>query len=559
MPLYYPKQYPHDPNIIQALISTHVILNKYIPLISPQNLFEQLQILKLQATFKIPTENFKSKLMFRPNEYQQLLEICTQAITPIPVIVPIIKPQPNHLISHYSKPLNLLAKLLFWPSCHHLANYLSSDWEKFHTTIAQLRNYKHSPLKKIPKHILPDTLFKFLSHLEKNKPSLSKLITYSPITHPSNDHELIDTMETSPYQLPLQNLSCILATEHATRLFFSVFQHEPCEIICEQNIKIEHLTHTLPITYSAIQPIQEICHNILQKADIKITPKVSQSEKYLYSAQKTAQIKLREDERKTSTYGLIQYENCPFQYFAEKRLQIMPTPTEGQLNAMRNGRITHFVLEKLPNPRPVDLQKFLQLTLPTCKDFQTLPQILQKTTYKRLENLLNKWLQSEEMRTNFTTHGKEITCSYRAKNIQIKGRVDRIDRLSDNSLIIIDYKTAPSSIDWYNDTLSQLPIYSLMFEQVKGLAFGVIHHSNVKLYGHCDQDLNHPPLIPIDKVSTRFNHEKNWQTQISTWKKMVDLALDQFAQGNINPKPKRILCQSCHHASFCRFKQRSEC
>ena len=225
--LYIIQNNIHDPNIIQALISTHVILNKYIPLISPQNLFEQLQILKLQATFKIPAENFKSKLMFRPNEYQQLLEICTQAITPIPVIVPIIKPQPNHLISHYSRALNLLAKLLFWPSCHHLANYLSSDWEKFHTTIAQLRNYKHSPLKKIPKHILPDTLFKFLSHLEKNKPSLSKLITYSPITHPSNDHELIDTMETSPYQLPLQIYPAYLQPNMPRAYFFPSFSTSP--------------------------------------------------------------------------------------------------------------------------------------------------------------------------------------------------------------------------------------------------------------------------------------------------------------------------------------------
>ena len=180
-----------------------------------------------------------------------------------------------------------------------------------------------------------------------------------------------------------------------------------------------------------------------------------------------------------SASQLTQLGQCPFKWFASRLLQLKELPeAETNLSATLKGNLYHRCLElSLAQIKTTaDLAKFNseQLTkafLQAERDLELLQ--IPTWTSQRQEHLDNLWL-------NLTTPSfleeesqiiaRETPFEMEWHGLQVKGKVDRIDRGSDG-LIILDYKTSSTAPAGIKDDTSkakidiQLPLYIEAVEQ----------------------------------------------------------------------------------------------
>ncbi|MSQ98524.1 MAG: hypothetical protein EXR85_04405 [Xanthomonadales bacterium] len=100
----------------------------------------------------------------------------------------------------------------------------------------------------------------------------------------------------------------------------------------------------------------------------------------------------------------------------------------------------------------------------------------------RLENLLVQWLEFETARQGFTVECLEKPITAELHGHPISVRADRIDRLDDASLMIIDYKSSKGSTSgWSQDRLqqAQLPLYAVLLSRQGRHAVGDVEGGTV--------------------------------------------------------------------------------
>ncbi len=178
---------------------------------------------------------------------------------------------------------------------------------------------------------------------------------------------------------------------------------------------------------------------------------------------------------------------------------------------------------------------------------------------------LREWLDLERRRTRaFTVIGREQPVTLLLDGLELTFRVDRIDRLEDGSLALIDYKTGTgqSVDDWFHDRPlePQLPLYALS-QTCRGHAVGVVSYARVRL-GECalagfldpallggEEKLgDHPGLkvspFPGSCTDGDFAH----------WNRTLGSLAREYLQGDtrINPRNGGV-CPSCPTPAFCRM------
>ena len=104
---------------------------------------------------------------------------------------------------------------------------------------------------------------------------------------------------------------------------------------------------------------------------------------------------------------------------------------------------------------------------------------------RRLNFLLGEWLEYELTRVEFTALETEAERSVTLAGLTFDLRLDRIDRLSDGSLLVIDYKTGvvtPKSWELPRPDDVQLPLYASFAvdedETLGGLAFAKVRRGD---------------------------------------------------------------------------------
>ena len=163
----------------------------------------------------------------------------------------------------------------------------------------------------------------------------------------------------------------------------------------------------------------------------------------------------------------------------------------------------------------------------------------------RLTGLLIKWLDFEVSRgdTEFEVLSAEQRESINVFGIPMNVRIDRIDRLKDGRVVVIDYKTGKCSASgWKVPRMEspQLPIYALFLSM--GVADDIAF-----AYVHGDQ----PNWISgLDKL-------RDWDEACASWHiEIENLALeirDGFAL--VNPKNTHTTCLYCDQSLFCRIPE----
>lgn len=249
-----------------------------------------------------------------------------------------------------------------------------------------------------------------------------------------------------------------------------------------------------------------------------------------------------EDEKLRGGAYTIQLQSIePLEAFASGRLGVRNRDSfETGLSPAVRGTLMHEALHNLYAERPsrqdlaswtaADLQKrsgsaidaaFGKLSI---FENETLSEIL-RLERARLQHIIESFHQIELERSNFSVEAVEAGIDYQRGSVRLALRVDRLDRLADDTLLIIDYKTGTPRNFLNADKKPadlQLPLYAdAIAGSVGGLTLINIDSRGIGYKGAGGS-------IEWDGLKGA-----SWSDQLSAWRHEVHRNVDEFAAGDV--------------------------
>ena len=260
---------------------------------------------------------------------------------------------------------------------------------------------------------------------------------------------------------------------------------------------------------------------------------------------------------------------CPFRGFALGRLAAQPIPEpEPGIEARLRGSILHDALEHLwraiPDSRA--LQRLgagpaaalardciaqaiarAQQRASGLLDARLLRQEAQRDA--RLLEMLIGW---ELAREPFAIEGLERSEPLAIGDGVLAVRIDRIDRLLDGRLIVIDYKSGEAgAFDPLPERLTQpqLPAYAVAVgERTAAVAMVQLGRQGLKLRGIADVPGRLAGLRSLRPV------ESAWGGLLERWREQLAALVGEILRGHAAVDPQPRACDSCHLQPLCRIQ-----
>ena len=260
---------------------------------------------------------------------------------------------------------------------------------------------------------------------------------------------------------------------------------------------------------------------------------------------------------------LTTQSQCPFKAFATARLDAKKwDAAEAGLTAIERGQLLHDVLHSIWAGPPngirnlaevvslTDLAAFvkghvrrvLKEKMPARAREQMPPRYLELES-ERLIVLITEWLRFEQSRLPFTVLETEKKTDVSIAGLPLHLRLDRVDRLIDNSLLVIDYKTGDAkakSWDLPRPDDVQLPLYAgFALEHEEGEVGGLVF-AKLRAGENCFEG-----RVRAAKTNSEGRPEQQLEpgAQASYAARHGRMARrDQFAREGISRRPRR--CES---------------
>ncbi|MEE8343870.1 MAG: PD-(D/E)XK nuclease family protein [Woeseiaceae bacterium] len=230
----------------------------------------------------------------------------------------------------------------------------------------------------------------------------------------------------------------------------------------------------------------------------------------------------------------------PFSAFAHGRLRVSELNTVATgLSPQQRGNLIHKVLHALFAERPSqdairqwtgsDLQeRILKAVDASLKEYlwhadPVLRRVL-ALERDRLLTLVETFVDEELTRSTFTIDSVEQEIEFEQFGVRLALRIDRIDRLSDESLIVADYKTGQPKnfLNRSGDPLDlQLVVYACALEEnIGGLVLINIDSRSIKYSGAA--------------ASGEWDAKRadQWAMRLTAWQERVAMAMQQIAKGD---------------------------
>ncbi len=279
---------------------------------------------------------------------------------------------------------------------------------------------------------------------------------------------------------------------------------------------------------------------------------------------------------------LTAQSQCPFKAFASTRLAAQGwEPAQAGLTVQQRGQLLHDVLHAVWAGPPHGIRTHADLLALTGRESwvaahvdrvfaESLPSSLRDrmpTRYleleqQRLTRLVTAWLDYESARIPFEVLETEGKRTETIAGLTLRLRLDRLDRLSDQSVLVIDYKSgavSPKSWELPRPEDVQLPLYAgfaLTGDQnLGGLVFASLKPGKLLFAGHVG-DASATLLPGLTKrsslVSAPFSAE-----MLLDWKDCIEQLAKDFLAGHAEVAPRDYpkTCERCGLQTLCRIQE----
>ena len=263
--------------------------------------------------------------------------------------------------------------------------------------------------------------------------------------------------------------------------------------------------------------------------------------------------------------GILKAQSlCPFKAFAEYRLNARGDDEACfGFDALERGECAHRALEyiwlELGNQQKLkalsrdELQSLVtRHVAQAVKDDAANGPIRALTSLAerdRLVNVIAQWLEIEKQRSShFTVERVEEKRDVELSELKLSLRMDRVDRLADGSLILIDYKSgAQSAKKLVGDRPKepQLLVYAATIDEpIDGIYFGELRNRKARPVGHGGS--RH---FPQQRGTEQHN---DWDAFLDRSKDTVHRLISEFRKGDAAVNPQPGACDYCKIKPICR-------
>lgn len=179
----------------------------------------------------------------------------------------------------------------------------------------------------------------------------------------------------------------------------------------------------------------------------------------------------------------------------------------------------------------------------------------------RLSRVLLDWSELERERAPFTVHSLEASLEAEFAGLSLTVRPDRIDRLADGELVMLDYKTGrPSPSAWFGHRPDepQLPLYALLAEApVAAIAFAQLRPGESGFKGVAREAGVLPGVDAWDAAAKQVEEHGPWRELPARWQETLSRLAAEYSAGRaeVDPKSGPQTCTWCEQQAFCRIHE----
>lgn len=288
--------------------------------------------------------------------------------------------------------------------------------------------------------------------------------------------------------------------------------------------------------------------------------------------------KLIDEKGLATTHGgsgvLKAQAQCPFQALAGYRLNAHAlAPAQTGISALQHGNCVHAVLQLFwqnfsskqiddKTARENQLLKSIEKTLGQVNIPCLRIRFLKQAYQHYLLTMLNRWLVIEASRPSaFTVAALEQNKQLDIGPLRLNVRMDRVDRLGDDSYIVMDYKTGVGNANrWCDERVSepQLPLYALYTHDLGGVVFANLKPGQSGFSGFTLQDNQLPGVYPLGKGRAGLNRRySEWPELQDYWRNSLNQLAEDYYHGKAEVSPFGNACQFCGRHSLCRINSLS--
>jgi ATP-dependent helicase/nuclease subunit B len=280
--------------------------------------------------------------------------------------------------------------------------------------------------------------------------------------------------------------------------------------------------------------------------------------------------------------ALTAQSQCPFKAFATARLDAQGWErAQAGLTPPQRGLLLHGVLHSVWAGPPEGIRTFAELQVRVnlqawvaghvAHVFETelrpglrerMPARYLELEQKRLTRLVTQWLEYESTRLPFEVLETETCRPITVEGLSFKVRLDRLDRLNDGSVLVIDYKSgdvSPKSWELPRPDDVQLPLYAgfaMEDEQdLGGLVFAKIRPGNLEFAG-C---VGAPSATLFASLKNYTSLARNCLTaeQLMDWREYIEQLARDFLAGRaeVDPRDPPKTCERCGLQTLCRIQE----
>ena len=268
---------------------------------------------------------------------------------------------------------------------------------------------------------------------------------------------------------------------------------------------------------------------------------------------------------------------CPFRAQTELRLGARKLEEPGVgVDAAERGDLVHKALaalwlelgsqEALKALDPAGIQAAVERAVATAlhealRDADELLRHLLDLESAWLAERVLEMMEADRARAAFVVENVETPHSGRIGPLTLEFRPDRIDRLADGSLAVIDYKTGASADvkAWLDERprLPQLPAYvqALGAERVHAVAFARVRSGDTGYVGVASdaalfEGLREPGSSGLLKPYG------TWDELLGAWRRRLEALAAEYASGEarLAPNPSKA-CEYCPLGALCRIAE----